>query len=152
MKSRAERGHHRSGLMQRHPAVGVMDAGGCPVTPVSSPEQPATCGELLGVCCTSQDHSQHSRSHAGDLGRGRSLPSWLDWHHCSVRLGPRGAASQKALAPVTWVVTSHGAERALKLSQLSRELGDRSRVCPASRTETGTEMLGHCLQTSCWYR
>lgn len=60
----------------------VMNTGGC-----QDPLQPAqreatTCGEMLRVWYTSQDCYQHSRSHAGDLGRD-SLPDWLDWHHCS---------------------------------------------------------------------
>ena len=78
MKSRAERGHHRLGLVRRHPAVEVMDMGGCLVTPAASLEQPAVRGEVLGVCCTGQDCSQHSRSRAGDLGRDAACPAgWI---------------------------------------------------------------------------
>lgn len=68
------------------------------------------------------------------------------------RLGPQRATSQKALVPVTRDVTSHGAKHALKLSQLGEELGDRGRVLPASRIVAGADVLGHCLQTSCWCR
>jgi len=75
MRSRAERGHYRSGLVRRHPAVGVVDMGGCPVTAAASLQRPATCGELFRVCCAGQDCWQHSRSHAGNLGGAIASPA-----------------------------------------------------------------------------
>lgn len=80
--------------------------------------------ELLGVCCTGQDHLQQNRSHTGDFGRDAACPTgWIGTLLPPARLGPRGAASQKALVPVTWGVALRGDKCALKLSQLGGELG-----------------------------
>lgn len=82
-------------------------------------------GELLGVCFGTA-RTVRSTTEVTQLTLAGTQPARLAGSAPPLppaRLGPRGAASQKALVPVTWGVTSHRDKCALKLSQLGGELG-----------------------------
>lgn len=107
--------------------------------------------ELLGVCCTGQDHLQQNRSHTGDFGRDAACPTgWIG----------TAAPTSEARSPGSSLAEGSGACHLgcrIAWGQMCPEAvpagwGAGDRVCPAPRMGTGTKVLGHCLQTSCCCR